>query len=92
MSVKFNTPFGAINVSPETGWRKDLYSFDADNIAEAIKKGLEEKLPMIATGSLEPYITIMIDADSDGKGHDRVTGSVLRCKVLKSRYNSHIVW
>jgi len=70
MSVKFITPFGAINVSPETGWRKDLYSFDADNITEAIKKGLKEKLPMIATGSLEPYITIMIDAASDGKGYD----------------------
>jgi len=79
LSIKFNTPFGVINVSPETvpapirggDTELGLYSFGIDNIAENISDFLKNKLPGKATsGTIAPYFHIIIDAGPNGEAHE----------------------
>jgi len=73
LTIRFNTPFGVINVIPEKydeGWSPDIYSFDIDVIIERIEEGLEKKLPSFIAGCTEPFFWIMIEAGPNGEGHD----------------------
>jgi hypothetical protein len=73
LTIRFNTPFGAISVIPEKydeAWSPEIYSFDIDVLLERIEEGLEKKLPTFIAGCTEPFFWIMIEAGPNGEGHD----------------------
>ena len=70
LAIFFNTPWGAIEVSPRTGAHWDLHSLYSDDMTHAIQQGLSERLPLIKTGTVDPFFYVTIDAGKDGQGYE----------------------
>ncbi|MBT9173734.1 MAG: hypothetical protein DDT21_02139 [Syntrophomonadaceae bacterium] len=74
ISIRFNTPFGAINLSPQqAGLPGVLCEFDSigvDAITKAIREGMEKRSLKILTGSAKPFFNIEISAGLSGEGYE----------------------
>lgn len=68
--IVFNTPWGLIEVSPRTGAYWDLHSLYSEDMTRAIQDGLNERRPLIKTGTVDPFFYVTIDAGPDGKGYE----------------------
>lgn len=68
--IVFHTPWGLIEVSPRTGVYWDLHSLYSEDMTRAIHDGLNDRQPLIKTGTVDPFFYVTIDAGADGKGYE----------------------